>query len=53
MTSLSAGTFTATITDNIGCTKTVEATVIEPTAIQLTLVVVNVSCNGGLTGRST
>ncbi|MCB0533806.1 MAG: T9SS type A sorting domain-containing protein [Saprospiraceae bacterium] len=50
LTSLSAGTFTATITDNIGCTKTVEATVIEPTAIQLTLVVVNVSCNGGANG---
>ena len=50
-TGLTAGTYTCTITDNIGCTATRTVTINQPaTAINGTTVVTNVACNGGATG---
>ena len=48
--SLTAGTYSVTITDANGCTGTVNATVTQPTAISGTTVVTNVACFGGNTG---
>lgn len=47
---LVAGTYTVTITDNSGCTKTATATVNEPSAIVLSSIISPVSCNGGNNG---
>ncbi len=47
---LAAGTYTVTITDANGCTKTVTATVTEPPAISAQAVPTNVLCNGAATG---
>jgi len=47
---LTAGTYTLTITDHVGCIKTVSATVTEPTALALSTIVTNVSCFGGNNG---
>ncbi|WP_186280099.1 T9SS type A sorting domain-containing protein [Fluviicola chungangensis] len=49
-TSLTAGSYSVTITDANGCTGIVNATVTQPTAISGTTVVTNVACNGGNTG---
>ena len=49
-TGLTAGTYSVTVTDANGCTKTATATVTEPPAILLTSTVVNVKCNGGNLG---
>ncbi|MFL5754655.1 MAG: PKD domain-containing protein, partial [Bacteroidia bacterium] len=44
-TSLPAGTYTATVTDALGCPSTITATVTEPTPVVLSVVsVTNVSC---------
>jgi len=48
--SLPAGTYTVTVTDANSCTKTLSATITEPTAILLTETHVNVLCNGSATG---
>ncbi|MBK8192270.1 MAG: carboxypeptidase regulatory-like domain-containing protein [Lewinellaceae bacterium] len=48
---LSAGTYTVTVTDVNGCTKSTSATVTEPPALALTTVVTNVLCNGAATGE--
>lgn len=45
-----AGTYNLNITDNVGCTFTLSATVSEPAAINVTSLVTNVSCTGGSTG---
>ena len=50
-TSLTAGTYSVTITDANGCTGTVNATVTQPaSAVSGTTVVTNVACFGGNTG---
>ncbi|MGH2667360.1 beta strand repeat-containing protein, partial [Flavobacterium sp.] len=50
-TSLAAGTYTVTVTDNIGCTGTRIYTLTQPTAaVNGTTVVTNVACNSGTNG---
>ncbi|WP_207494460.1 T9SS type A sorting domain-containing protein [Aridibaculum aurantiacum] len=50
-TGLSAGTYTVVITDAVGCTGTVTATVTQPAApVSGSTVVTNVSCFGGSNG---
>ncbi|MBL7894748.1 MAG: gliding motility-associated C-terminal domain-containing protein [Bacteroidia bacterium] len=43
---LTAGTYTAVITDAMGCTANAIATVTQPAALQSTLTTANVTCNG-------
>ncbi|MBK8192265.1 MAG: SprB repeat-containing protein [Lewinellaceae bacterium] len=47
---LIAGTYTVTVTDANGCTKTTSATVTQPTALALSTTQTNVLCNGASTG---
>ncbi|MBK8556401.1 MAG: SprB repeat-containing protein [Lewinellaceae bacterium] len=47
---LVAGTYTVTVTDSHGCTKTTSATVGQPTDIVLTKVVTNANCYGSADG---
>ncbi|MBK8556398.1 MAG: SprB repeat-containing protein [Lewinellaceae bacterium] len=47
---LVAGTYTVTVTDSHGCTKTTTATVTQPTEITFAFTVTNLSCYGGVTG---
>ncbi len=47
---LAAGTYTVTVTDANNCTKTLSATITQPTAIVLSTTQVNVLCNGNATG---
>ena len=47
---LTAGTYTVTITDNIGCQTTRSFTIEQPTIVSGTTSVTNVSCNGGSNG---
>ncbi|MEZ4893191.1 MAG: SprB repeat-containing protein [Saprospiraceae bacterium] len=47
---LSAGTYTVTVTDALGCTKTTSKTITQPKALTLSKTQVNVSCNGGNNG---
>ena len=53
-TNLSAGSYTVTVTDAVGCTKIATATITNPSGL---LVVIgsstNVSCSGGNNGRAT
>ena len=49
-TGLSAGTYTVTVTDNIGCQGTRNYTITQPTALNGSTVVTNVACNGGTNG---
>ncbi|MBK9400617.1 MAG: SprB repeat-containing protein [Bacteroidetes bacterium] len=49
---LSAGTYTVTVTDNFGCTSTLQATVAEPAAIQLAFNNTTSTC-GNANGTST
>ncbi|MGR6088625.1 MAG: PKD domain-containing protein [Arcticibacter sp.] len=51
--SLSAGTYSCTITDANGCTGSATATVTQPNAIASTVSSTNVSCNGGSNGTAT
>lgn len=52
--SVTAGTYTVTVTDNIGCSATAQATVTQPaTAVTPTLATTNVSCFGGNDGTIT
>jgi len=50
--SLSAGTYSCTITDANGCTGSATATVTQPNAITSTISSTNVSCNGGSNGTA-
>jgi hypothetical protein len=50
ISSLAAGTYSVTITDNNGCTQTASAIVTEPTLIMASATATNVLCNGGTTG---
>jgi len=48
---LAAGTYTCTITDNLGCTKTQTATISQPTTLSSSIsATTNVSCNAGSNG---
>ena len=47
---LSQGTYSALITDNNGCTKTVSAIISEPNQILSQYISSNISCNGGSNG---
>ncbi len=50
-TSLSAGTYTLTVRDSLGCTSTCAATIGNPTAPSCTITpIANVSCNGAMDG---
>ena len=49
-TTLVAGTYTVTITDNNGCLTEVEETIGEPTGMNLTFVSTNLNCNGDNSG---
>jgi hypothetical protein len=51
--SLSAGTYTCTITDNNGCTALQSATITQPSGFSLGGSTTNVSCNGGSNGSAT
>jgi len=52
--SLTAGTYTATVTDSLGCVASITATIIEPTPVTLSIVsVIDVLCNGGNNGSIT
>jgi uncharacterized repeat protein (TIGR03803 family) len=49
-----AGTYTCTITDNVGCVKTRTVTLTQPTAITSSISSqTNISCNGGNNGAAT
>ena len=50
LSSLSIGTYTVVVTDNNGCTATINATITEPLALTLATTGVNISCNGGADG---
>ncbi|MBN8680928.1 MAG: SprB repeat-containing protein, partial [Chitinophagales bacterium] len=51
LSGLAAGTYTVTITDNVGCTTTVTATITEPAVISITeQLITGASCGGGADG---
>ncbi len=50
LSNLTAGTYTVTVTDNVGCTKTVSVAVTQPTALALSTVTTNILCYGAATG---
>jgi len=53
-TGLIAGTFTATVTDALGCINTITANIVQPTQVNLAIVsVTDVSCNSGSDGAIT
>ncbi|MGD1846095.1 MAG: beta strand repeat-containing protein [Salibacteraceae bacterium] len=53
ISNVAAGTYTVTITDGGGCTSTSTITISEPSALSVsTLVLSNVSCNGGSDGAA-
>ncbi|KQS91786.1 T9SS type A sorting domain-containing protein [Chryseobacterium sp. Leaf394] len=49
-TGLGAGSYSVIITDNNGCTGTVNVTVTQPSTVSGTTIVTNVLCNGGSNG---
>ncbi len=52
-TSLTAGTYTITVTDANGCTATATATITQPTALTVTAAGFPVTCNAGSNGQAT
>lgn len=50
LSGLAAGTYTATVTDANGCSKTASATVTQPTALLINRTVSNITCNGAANG---
>ena len=50
VSSLIAGTYSVTITDNNGCSNTLNVTVTEPTAISTSATTIDPVCNGDTTG---
>jgi len=50
--SLSAGTYSLIVTDSNNCVTTLNSTLTEPTALQITMTSTNVSCNGDCNGSS-
>ncbi|WP_417368168.1 T9SS type A sorting domain-containing protein [Flavobacterium beibuense] len=54
LTGLSAGTYTVTVSDLIGCTTTASITITQPTVLNASAMVdANVSCNSGNDGEAT
>ncbi len=49
-TSLTAGTYTVTVTDNNGCTAARSTTITQPSPLSVSNTNTNVSCNGGVNG---
>jgi len=53
-TGLTAGSYTATVTDNKGCTQTATVTITQPTVLAVGISAsTNISCNGGNNGAAT
>jgi gliding motility-associated-like protein len=52
-TSLGAGSYTITITDQNGCTTTVPVTITQPTALSASIAPVALACNGVCNGAAT
>ncbi len=50
---LTAGTYTATVTDAQGCFETIDVTIIDLNSMLVTTTQVNISCNGGASGSAT
>jgi len=50
---LSKGTYTVTVTDNLGCQKTSSVTITEPNGIVISFSSTNISCNGASDGTIT
>ncbi len=50
VSNLAAGTYTVTVTDANACTKTLSATITQPSALSLSKTQVDVLCNGNSTG---
>jgi hypothetical protein len=50
---LCSGSYTVTVTDNMGCTKTKVVTIATPSSLSFTASTVGVSCNGGTNGSIT
>ena len=50
ISSLAAGTYSVTVTDNGGCTASASTTITQPSALSASAVATAVSCNGGTTG---
>jgi gliding motility-associated-like protein len=50
---LKAGSYTVTVTDAAGCTKTASVTITEPAPIVVTITKKDVACKGDLTGSAT
>ncbi len=53
LTGLSAGSYTVTATDSLGCSRTQAFTITEPTALAIVDSTVNILCNGVGAGSST
>lgn len=51
-TGLAAGAYTVTLKDSNGCTDTKDITINQPTPINVTYHVVNITCNGGISKGS-
>lgn len=53
-TNLSAGTYTVTVTDSKGCTKTVQTNITEPPLLTASIIsTTDIGCNGGSGGSAT
>ncbi len=50
---LTAGTYTATVTDGQGCYETIDVTIIDQNSMIVTTTQINISCNGGASGSAT
>ena len=53
ITNKSAGTYTVTVTDALGCTNSFSSTITQPNQIVISPTVTNVSCNSGTNGSIT
>ncbi|MBK7181762.1 MAG: gliding motility-associated C-terminal domain-containing protein [Bacteroidetes bacterium] len=52
-TALTAGTYTVTVTDNVGCVVTANATITQPPLLSASTVKTDATCFGGATGTAT